>query len=315
MKYILILICLFFSSLISAQPSLKELRHKEEMTCPHRQTGSKILTFSTTLQDLKFIVDTSRYEISKIDTSTNVYILTIKYKPASADKSFFLLTISGKRYKSYPFDVQIGKCYEIYEVGTIPGIIRNAFHSRNNYISLEGKWMSLYNRQNIDYGLALTYRIGKKVGWGIQVGVYNYKTKCEHSGTLVIGNISKVISYLHGSFGLNCYPLLWFNKWKDNKPLQSLAQNLHFGISYPTLVTQKYEAYNDKDGNYSFGGTRIMSGISIILGEEYLFPLGRSPIGLIVRGGGKAYCVNLNKIDWKFAYEIDFGICYKLNRI
>lgn len=301
---IIVFLFVLFPGLLSAQ-LLKKLRIKliqnELDVSSIRICGNpqkNYLMLSTPLRNLKF--DISEYKILKIDsTSVDGYFLCIE-----GDKSRTIaLTISSPRHKTIIQQVVLKKKYDISSGIDIREHLKRAFHSRNNYFSLEFGKGSSYSFDGGGLGMSVNYRLGEKVGWGLRLSGGYYSISTHGNSTMY---------FPHFSFGLKNYPFL--ESRKDADFSFSFVRGLYGEISYGVLGSEELSTYNNIDGSFSLGGVKTRYGVSMMIGDDFLIPINKEKTnGLIINGSiGMAYSVNFKK--WLLAYDIGIGCFWKLNR-
>lgn len=200
-----------------------------------------------------------------------------------------------------------GQWYEIKKKLDIPELIK-----KTSSIAIQvGQGNTYSPMSNVGLGVAVLWRFGNRVGWGIQGGLGWYSIKeREHTGVEIIdGNYTKKLTtnFIHVSCGLKCYPLF--------KSKYSLVKGMNVLANWGTMGAKEYSAYNNLDGSFSLGGIKIMHGFSIMAGEDFFFNIGKK--NLVVSGGiGGARSLNLSKEKnvWKIAVDVGIGLCWKIKR-
>jgi len=308
--YILILFPFFLSAQTLRKLKIKEFEpdklQKVGKTCSETNDIDYII-FSTAVRDLKFKGE----KVLNIDSTTyiNRYVICLREGQSLKTK----INISGSKFKEINLDVMRNHWYEIQPKKTFKEIMT----PQNNQLAiLLGKGFS-YSPIGGGFGTSVLYRFGEKVGWGIQAGVGYYSIYTnEHLGNQVVSGSYTIDNnknnFLHWSIGLKCYPLMSINP--KNKILNGLIDGVFLYGNYGTLGTFEVEAYNNLDGSFSLGGMKTQYGVSIMLGEDWYFPIGKKKTSGIIANIGLGTAYSITEQNWKFAYDIAVGWCFNLNR-
>jgi hypothetical protein len=313
MKHIFLYILILFPVFLSAQ-TLRKLKIKE-IKLPEIQRivkncdnpGVNYIVFSTAIRNLKF---TGNRVLNVDSTYTNRYVICLR----EDIKTNARITISGSKYKEIrQQSFMRNHWYEIQPKKTFKEIMT----PQNNHLAiLLGKGFS-YSPIGGGIGTSVLWRFGNKVGLGLQAGVGYYSIYTnEHLGNQVISGSYTIDNnknkYLHWSIGLKCYPLMFINP--KNEILNGLIDGVFLYSSYGTLGTFEVEAYNYLNGSFSLGGMKTQYGFSIMLGEDWYFPVGSKKTSGIIANVGLGTAHNITEKNWKFAYDFAVGWCFKLSR-
>jgi hypothetical protein len=264
------------------------------------------IVFSTAIRDLKF---TGNKVLNVDSTYTNRYVVCLR----EDIKTNAIITISSSKFREIKPTLMRGHWYEIQPQKTFKEIMT----PQNNQLAiLLGKGYS-YSPIGGGFGTSVLWRFGNKVGFGLQAGVGYYSIYTnKHLGNQVVSGSYTIDNnknnFLHCSIGLKCYPLTFINP--KNNILNGLIDGVFLYGNYGTLGTFEVDTYNNLDGSFSLGGMKTQYGISIMLGEDWYFPVGRKKTSGIIANIGLGTAYSITEQNWKFAYDVAVGWCFNLNR-